>query len=123
MALISILAQPPSNCIASQMRKYYCDMYTGQNIVCLEFDSLDELIEVIKLYIVPANLLSVYSYKQNQNPYKYGRQTIYSKTLDKDPNNLFSYPLPIFDTSCFEPFNNYRQRIRKKIIRIFIQCF
>lgn len=79
-------AQPPSSHPALQMRRYYADVYTGKSIVCYESSSLDSVLFVVKQCIVPAQVISVYSYTQNP----YNNERIFAQSLEEvssDPSS------------------------------------
>lgn len=69
------------------MRKYYCDIYTGQSIVCFESFDVDSVLAVVKECIIPAQMISVYSYKEN--PYKH--ETIFANSLEEDNSSRFPH--------------------------------
>lgn len=62
-------AQPPSTHPAMQLRRYYADVYTGSSIISYETDSIDSVLVIAALFIEPAQVISLYSYKQT--PYNY----------------------------------------------------
>lgn len=66
-------AQPPSTHPAMQMRRYYADVYTGSSIISYESDSIDSVLVIAALFIEPAQVISLYSYKQT--PYHYQNET------------------------------------------------
>ena len=66
-------AQPPSTHPAIQMRRYYADVYTGSSIISYETDSIDSVLVIAALFIEPAQVISLYSYKQT--PYHYRNET------------------------------------------------
>lgn len=88
LLMISMIgfSQPPPDHPAIQMRKYYCDIYTGQSIVCFESTDLDSILVVASKFIVPAQVISLYSYIDK--PYSHER--IFAKTLEKDSNSPFN---------------------------------
>ena len=91
-----------------QMRKYYCDVYTGQSIVCFESHSLDSILTVASQFIVPAQVISLYSYKTN--PYNFKHETIFAQTLEEDSNcSSSSSSFAALDQSNFKSFYHYRE--------------
>lgn len=88
-------AQVPADHPAMQMRKYYADIYTGQSIVCFETHSLDSVLALVSQFIVPAQVISVYSY--TQNPYNDERP--FSQTLEEDSSD----PSSALALSRFKP--------------------
>lgn len=66
-------AQPPSTHPAMQMRRYYADVYTGSSIISYETDSIDSVLVIAALFIEPAQVISLYSYKQT--PYNYRNES------------------------------------------------
>lgn len=107
MCLIPLIsnAQIPDDHPAMQMRKYYCDVYTGQSIVCFESHDLDSILVVAAKFIEPAQVISLYSYKVN--PYKYGNETIFAEALEENRNYSSSLRLPIRGKKDIKTFNNY----------------
>lgn len=86
-----------SSCIIPVMAKdyednrmYYCDIYYRNSIVSFVSSSLDSILMYVRSYIVPAQVISVYSY--TQNPYEYNQEYIFgfkeisSITLESTPN-------------------------------------
>lgn len=84
MTSMIAFSQPPPYHPALQLRKYYCDIYTGQSIVCFESTDLDSILVVASKFIVPAQVISLYSYIDK--PYSHER--IFAKTLEKDSLSL-----------------------------------
>lgn len=101
---MNLFAQIPDDHPAMQMRKYYCDVYTGQSIVCFESHNLDSILVVASKFIVPAQVISLYSYTQNP----YNHEGIFKETLEEARYNLASHPLPCFGKKGRKPIYYYR---------------
>lgn len=88
-------AQVPADHPAMQMRKYYADIYTGQSIVCFETHSLDSVLALVSQFILPAQVISVYSYVNNP----YNDERPFSQTLEE----VSSDPSSVLALSRFKP--------------------
>lgn len=105
LTALTLTAQIPDSHPAVKMRKYYADVYTSRSIVCFESHDLDSLLMICKELIVPAQVISLYSYVDN--PYKY--DSIFKETLEKSgiacnaPGSLL-----LCSKEGSEPFYYYR---------------
>lgn len=61
-------------------------MYTSQSVLSFKFESLDSALMVVETYVVPAQTISIYSYRED--PYKY--RNIYEEYSSMDPEQLES---------------------------------
>lgn len=107
-------AQPPSMHPAIQMRRYYADVYTGSSIISYETDSIDSVLVIAALFIEPAQVISLYSYKQT--PYNYRNESFgiseisslaYTKIYRNWPDSLFR--LSLLSTEFDRPKHHYWQ--------------
>lgn len=109
-------------------RMYYCDIYYSHSIVSFVSSSLDSILMYVRTFVVPAQVISVYSY--TQNPYEYNQEYIYgfkeipSTSLEKSPNPArsplgvpFGFPrykeiefLPNFSRRCYRQSRKGRCR-------------
>lgn len=87
-------AQPPNDHPAMQMRKYYCDVYTSNSIFCFESFDLDSILVVARTFIEPAQVISLYSYKQN--PYNHENPFLYPSALAENRSSYTAHSLPCF---------------------------
>ena len=94
---------------AMQMRKYYADIYTGQSIVCFETHSLDSVLALVSQFIVPAQVISVYSYIQNP----YNDERLFSQIL-VFPICPSSLPSPFL----FSQFGKFPNPVKFSINRV-----
>ena len=81
LSAFSGFSQVPDDHPAKLMRMYYADVYTGATILEYKAETLDSILFVVSQFIEPAQVISVYSYKQD--PYNFRRKNIYadSKTF------------------------------------------
>ena len=61
---------------------YFVDVYTSQSVLYFEFETLDSALAVVDSFIVPAQVISIYSYRDN--PYKIHHIYEEPDKLDKD---------------------------------------
>ena len=103
---LTLTAQIPDNHPAVRMRKYYADVYTSRSIVCFESNDLDSLLTICKELIVPAQVISLYSYVEY--PYNYAPENVFENSLEGLASARSSLgSLLLCSKESPEPFNYY----------------
>ena len=101
LSVYSGYSQVPANHPAMQMRRYYADVYTKTSIITFESTKLDSILYVVTQFIEPAQVISVYSYKEN--PYNYRPNTF----TNHDFGQIKSNPQKVPENHTFSADNGF----------------